>query len=161
MPSPYGPFIKYLSALSLDLVQIMPADCVVENSWSHYDSLLVETMTPILVLVLILFTYVIQLVRCVSVRAEHKRIGRFLVVIILVLPTISRRICQTFQCRIYDDGDFSLLVSDLATSCVGAKYDFFYYYSALMVCIYPLGVPLVFWAGWKFLVVRASRRLPL
>ena len=38
--------------------------------------------------------------------------GYFMVAILLVLPTISRRICQTFRCKTYD-GEHKFLEMDL------------------------------------------------
>lgn len=99
-PSPYGEFIDAISMLSLDLVQMMPADCMVETSWSHYDSLLMETLVPIVALVCILGTVGVQKARGKEVGADLRTyIGYFVVVLLLGLPTISRRVFQTFQVR--------------------------------------------------------------
>ena len=142
-PEPYGAFLRALSAFSLDLVQMLPADCMVESSWSHYDSLLLETLTPILVLVCIVMGDWVQRLRGkASASAWKTHVGRFVVVLLLVLPTISRRVCQTFQCTLYDGGRNRLLVADLSKSCRTNKHKAFQVFAAFVVVAFPLGVPL-------------------
>lgn len=140
-PAPYRQFIDALSIFSLDLIQMMPADCMVENNWTHYDSLLVETLTPIILLTIIFLIGCIRGLKKTAHSAEERlqHLGYFMVAMLLVLPTISRRVCQTFQCRSYDDGDFVLLLSDLATSCKSSKHEAFAVYAILMTCLYPIG----------------------
>ena len=142
-PEPYGAFLSALSAFSLDLVQMLPADCMVESSWSHYDSLLLETLTPILVLFCIAMGDWVQRLRGKeSASAWKTHVGWFVVVSLLVLPTISRRVCQTFQCSLYDDGHYSFLVADLSKSCQTKKHKAFEIFAAFMIVAFPLGVPL-------------------
>ena len=164
-PQPYAGFVNALSMFSMDLVQMMPADCLAEQTWSHYDSLLLETFTPILILVVI---FLVDIVRCctsqpqqvnrprarrgaakrtsvmhsdaeaaASVRLKH--LGYFMAFMILVLPSISRRVCQTFQCTSYDDSEYELLVANLAISCHTRKHMYFQYYAAIMLILYPIG----------------------
>ena len=146
-PEPYGSFLRALGAFSLDLVQMLPADCMVESNWTHYDSLLLETMIPILVLFCMGVGDSVQKFRGKeSASAWKTHVGWFVKVILLVLPTISRRICQTFQCARYDDGDrlYKFLVADLSTSCRTDEHRGYEAYAIFMMVIYPIGVPLAF-----------------
>ena len=121
---------------------MLPADCMVESSWSHYDSLLLETLIPILVLFCIAMGDWVQRLRGKeSASAWKTHVGWFVVVSLLVLPTISRRVCQTFQCSLYDDGHYSFLVADLSKSCQ-KKHKAFEVFAAFMIVAFPLGVPL-------------------
>ena len=47
MPSPYSDFMDSLSALTFDFVQMVPADCMGVGRWTHMDSLLLNTLTPL------------------------------------------------------------------------------------------------------------------
>ena len=145
-PEPYGSFINGLAALSLDVVQMMPADCMVESNWSHYDSLLLETLTPMIVLTVALTVNYVQTARGggPDSHAKEKFFGYFYKAILLFLASISRRVCQTFQCREFDDGEYSLLVADLGLSCKSDTHQAFVLYSVLMVLVYPVAVPLTF-----------------
>ena len=120
-PEPYGSFIESLSALRLDLIQMLPADCMAEKTWSFFDSLLLETIFPFMLLGIILAVLAAKQQRgddpAKAKKASKKQMGLFVRFILLILPTISRRVCQTFQCQSYDDGEMSLLVADLSISC--------------------------------------------
>ena len=124
---------------------MLPADCMVENNWSHYDSLLVETLTPILVLFCMGVGDLVQRLRGKeSASAWKTHVGWFVVMILLVLPTISRRVCSTFQCQSYDSDDYRFLVADLSTSCLTKEHRAYEVYAIVMVIAYPIGVPLAF-----------------
>ena len=146
-PTPYGDFINSLSGLSMDLVQMVPADCLATSRWSHYDSLLLETLGPLIVIAVV---FVYENVRREPRGNSAKRgyyLGQVLMFVFLVLlPAISRRVCQTFQCRTFEPG-IRYLVSDLSTSCTTAKYSAFKVFAILMCLVYTCGFPvgLYFW----------------
>lgn len=122
-PEPYRGFLVALSLFSLDFAQMVPADCLVSGSWTHYNSLVLETLVPIVIILFILLHHGVSRIENRGVGgAGRKRFGFVVRVILLILPAISRRICQTFQCEDYDQGDFRLLVADLALSCTSNKY---------------------------------------
>ena len=79
--------------------------------------------------------------------AVKRAMGYFVCALLLVLPTISRHICQTFRCHEYDDK--SLLEVDLEVDCRGGYYQLVRMYAMLMVAIYPLGVSAMLWA-WLY-----------
>ena len=140
---PYREFVEALKTLSLDLIQMMPADCMVESSWSYYDSLLLETLAPLVLLGCIFLFHWTQRKRSKAPQENLVRhIGIFIKVMLLFfLPSISRRICQAFQCRSFDGGDFSLLVADYSISCLSNKHTGFVYFAIIMLLIYPIGYP--------------------
>lgn len=145
-PEPYGSFLNHLSMFSLDLVQMLPADCLVENQWSHFDSLLLETLIPIIILASILVVESIEKYHFKLPGSNWKtRVGYFVVVLLLVLPAISRRIAQTFTCSFFDNKDLSFLVADYSIDCYSEKYQIFVVYAVLSLFVYPIGVPLVFY----------------
>ena len=61
--------------------------------------------------------------------------------LLLILPTISRRICHSFRCSLYDGGDYSYLSIDMNISCYSEEYVYLQVYAAAMLLIYPLGIP--------------------
>ena len=71
--------------------------------------------------------------------------------LILFLPTISRRICQSFRCSTYDQGEYedetytklSYLDADMGIDCNTTKYRLMLTYAGAMVLVFPLGIPLL------------------
>ena len=66
----------------------------------------------------------------------------------LILPAVSRRVFQSFRCDVFDNGngpDVSLLAADHNIDCNGSDYGSITAYAALMVLLYPLGVPTAFY----------------
>lgn len=122
---------------------MVPADCIADKNWSFYDSLLIETIFPFVILGVILMVLGIR--RCrghdpdAAKKSLKKQIGIFVRFILLILPAISRRVCQTFQCLHYDDGDVKLLVADLSVNCETNKMLSFQAYAGVMMMIYPFG----------------------
>ena len=57
-----------------------------------------------------------------------------------MLPTISRRIFQTFRCQTYDNGDVRLLEMDLEIECTSPEYKLMLFYAIIMCLVYPIGV---------------------
>lgn len=71
--------------------------------------------------------------------------------LILFLPTISRRICHSFRCSTYDQGEYedetytklSYLDADMGIDCNTTKYRLMLTYAGAMVLVFPLGIPLL------------------
>ena len=68
-------------------------------------------------------------------------------IIFLIYPSTSAFILSTFQCFALDDGS-SMMRSDLSVNCDSDQYARVWYFTAGMVFIYPLGVPLLY--GYMF-----------
>ena len=70
----------------------------------------------------------------------------FLQGLMLILPAVSRRVFQSFRCDTYDAGsdeEVRLLAADHNIDCDGADYGSITAYAALMVLLYPVGVPTI------------------
>ena len=50
----YTSWVDGMSELTLDFVQLMPVDCLVASKWNHYDSLMLATLFPFVILLVIL-----------------------------------------------------------------------------------------------------------
>lgn len=137
---PYSDFLHAIQFITFDVVDIVPISCIFESNISHYELLLFETLLPILFLILGKV-----LVLLFSKFSREKFTANFMNAIIIVLPVISKRICNTLRCVSYDGGeddDLLLLVSDLNTDCRGNKYVVMKIYSLCMMILFPIGVPL-------------------
>ena len=69
----YDSFLNMMSWICLDFIQFVPMSCMVNTRWSHFDSLLLETLTPLMVLGLMELGAVVQSRR----RPERKKIHVF------------------------------------------------------------------------------------
>ena len=81
----------------------------------------------------------------------------------LILPTISRRICQSLQtCTSYDDGDYRFLAADHTIDCATRKHRFMTVYAFVMVLLvsYLGGGSFVLRTGGSRHVLHVSFRSP-
>ena len=97
VPSPYLDFITLTSFTSLDVVSLVPFDCMYETSFDHLDALLLESLVPLFMLVAaLIYTSARRLHSAAA--PSHKVLSAWLSMLFLVLPVISRRVCQSFKC---------------------------------------------------------------
>ena len=47
MAEPYESFVQLISAVELDLPQLLPFSCLMGREWDHLDALLTVTVTPV------------------------------------------------------------------------------------------------------------------
>ena len=67
-----------------------------------------------------------------------KVLSSWLTMLFLVLPVISRRVCQSFRCDEYDAGDRGVslyLSSDLSLDCTTDRYFDMFIYACVMVLV--------------------------
>ena len=92
--APYNAFLKSFDVVNLDVVQFVPFSCIYSGGFGHMDALLLMTLPPLAILAYAaLHSFVIK-------RRKGGRTEIFSLVLqglILVLPTISRRICHSFR----------------------------------------------------------------
>ena len=93
MPAPYVNFLEAFSFMTLDMVRFVPFECMyTESSFDHLEALLIETLSP---LVLLAAAYGVVLVQ------QHRHQGaatnksshifsNFMHMLFFVLPIISR-----------------------------------------------------------------------
>ena len=99
-------------------------NCAYEDGFSAWDALVAVTLTPLAAFVLVLLVAKANVFRLRRRAAEASGgkahswavghiLGYFFQGMLLVLPTISRRIFQSFRCKSFDDGEVRLLEMDL------------------------------------------------
>lgn len=134
-----------LSFATLDLVTLVPFDCLYNGSFDHLDALLIESLVPLGLLVIAqVFTSMHWLHSHGG--KHHQVLSAWLTMLFLVLPVISRTICSSFRCDAFDGGDlgeFRYLSSDTSLNCDTARYEMMIVFALANVLVYPLGCPLL------------------
>jgi hypothetical protein len=119
--------------------------------YDYVDQLILQTMAPIVVVFLLLFSFIIHII---SIRDQGKEmrsqiITRYLTLFFfltyLVLPSTSTTIFGAFTCRSIDPDntlpDTPLyLRNDLSISCSSPRYHLGVYWSIVMIFVYPIGI---------------------
>lgn len=147
-PGAYEDFLAMIDMVNLDLGFILSFACVYNTTF--YDRLLMATLGPFVVLLVLGCTYVVALRRnrasdesVAAVKSRHLSVALF--VLFVAYATVSHAIFETFVCDNLDDGE-SYLRADYSLKCTTTQHTAFRIYAALMVLIYPVGIPCVF--GW-------------
>eukprot|EP00752_Nemacystus_decipiens_P010943 g9725.t1 len=78
-----------------------------------------------------------------------------LIILYLVYSQVSTVVFQTFACENFSEEGKSYLRADFRVECNTAKHEAFKIYAAIMICIYPLGIP----AAFCFLLLRQGSRI--
>lgn len=77
-------------------------------------------------------------------RKKKPILSTYIYIIVLMLPTISRRICMSFRCFEFTEGvdDYGYAVADMSISCHTLRYRAMRAYALIMIAVYVMGVPL-------------------
>lgn len=142
---------------NLDALRLTNLDCVVHTTF--YSKLMFATLTPIGISVCI-YTYRLAYSRLVTSTFERQRVRDLCVEIFLGLTYMifsgtSTTIFNTFNCVEFGDDPKSYLALDPSLDCGSVKHRLFSVYAAVMVFVYPLGIP----ALYTFLLVRKRKSI--
>ncbi|CAB1102169.1 unnamed protein product [Ectocarpus sp. CCAP 1310/34] len=145
-PEEYQDFLNALTPVNLDIGFILSYSCVVITDF--FDRLLIATIGPVVVLALLALTFVVGRKRNIdseaAVRAvKNKHLSAALFVMFFIYSSVSFTVFQTFVCDTLDDG-VSYLRADYSLTCDTPRYGAFRGYAAVMVCVYPIGIPATF-----------------
>lgn len=141
-------FLSVLNIINLDLGFVLSAGCL----WSgidFHDQLLAATVWPFAVLGLLVMTYLTALHTNGGnggSRREHirnKHLSAVLLLLFLVYSSVSSNVFRMFACDALDDGVEYLRV-DYRIVCTDTKHRTLQVYAAIMIAIYPVGIPLLF-----------------
>mmetsp|Transcript_103767 Transcript_103767/g.298635 ORF Transcript_103767/g.298635 Transcript_103767/m.298635 type:complete len:448 (-) Transcript_103767:1131-2474(-) len=145
MPSPYTDFLALTGFATLDVVSLVPFDCMYEKSFDHADALLLESLVPLFMLGLAMLYASARKLRSKAGKGR-KVLSAWLSMIFLVLPVISRRVCQSFKCDTFnvdESTEVRYLTADSGIDCSSSRYDGMFMFACLMVLLYPFGCPLL------------------
>ena len=150
-PEEYATFIAKLSFINLDIGVILSYACLVPTDF--YDRLVLNTISPLVVLMVLAGTYFIAKRRnkyseAAMREVQHKHLSAGLFVAFLVYSSVSFTVFQFFVCETLDDG-VSYLRADYSITCDTDEYAMFKAYAILMVCVYPIGLPAIL-SWWLF-----------
>jgi hypothetical protein len=162
LPPLYYKFVRWVSAVNVDVQWLMPSGCLIEMNF--HQQLLVVTLMPLA------FVALLGALHCVfiwrnsgAVRGLHEFKQRsdalaaaavrhstvFLGFTFLMFSTVSTTVLQTFACdRTCEHGNW--LTADYSISCSSATHKGYQAYAAVMIFVYPLGIPALYaWLLWR------------
>ncbi|CAM9867127.1 unnamed protein product, partial [Laminaria digitata] len=147
-PGVYQAFLSGVNIINIDLGFVLSAGCL----WSDidfHDRLLAGTIWPLVVLGLLAVTYAIALRRnsvsgdLVREKIRNKHLSAVLLLLFLVYSSVSSTVFSMFACDSLDDGK-EYLRADYRILCTDAKHKTLQVYAAIMIAVYPVGIPLLF-----------------
>lgn len=145
-PALYKDFLAALDLFNLNVGFILSFACIVRTN--YYDQLLYATLGPMVVLAMLGGIYWFakrrnnhSLAAQRLVKNKHLSIALFL--LFLVYSSVSHTIFQTFVCEKLDDG-VTYLKADYSLVCTTPTHRAFMIYAAVMVVVYPVGIPAIF-----------------
>lgn len=135
--------------VNLDIGSVLSFVCLA--STNYHGRLLYATLGPMVVLAALASVFAVAKRRnrdseeavCV-VRRKHLSIAIF--ILFLVYSSASQTIFQAFACDRLDDGT-SYLIADYSLNCETTEHRIFMAYAAVMIAVYPLGIP-AFFSWW-------------
>ena len=165
-PTGFTKFVDGLSFVNLDMFSLMPLQC--DQDYDFVSNLLITTIAPLLCTVLFLVLAVGEyFIGYYSVIKEHrydspaakegrnkvkdKYINYFFYLTYLILPVVTTTIFQMFVAQKVDDTYY--LKVDMSISCDSQYYKHWRGYAIVMIFVYPVGIPLMY-----FLVLYECRQ---
>ena len=153
-PPAYKKFLAVLDVVNLNLGSILSLSCVVETNF--YARLSLVTIAPLAVLGVLATTYRVAMLRNghsvhAKRRAKNKHLSLGLFLLFIVYSSVSHTIFQTFACDSFDSG-VSYLRADFDLVCWTRAHVALTAYAALMIIVYPVGIPAVF--AWALYINR-------
>ncbi|KAG5179275.1 hypothetical protein JKP88DRAFT_264306 [Tribonema minus] len=150
LPLQYLDFLQVMDLISLDLRWLTSPGCVLHLSF--YQRLLLTTLVPLGIAGVILAPRAYRRCRPRSAGAKLQRVCEqdmhvLLVFAFLVYSGVSLTIFQTFACDYleYDGPDGTwYLRADYTIQCRTPEHTAYLTYAAIMLLVYPLGIPALF-----------------
>ena len=147
-PGVYRAFLSGIDAINFDLGFMLSTGCL----WSDldfHDRLLTDTIGPLAILALLGVTYAVALHRnadsgiIVREKIRNKHLSSMLLLVFLVYSSASSAVFRMFACDSLDDGK-TYLRADYRILCADAKHRALQVYAAIMIFVYPVGIPLLY-----------------
>ncbi|KAG5181937.1 hypothetical protein JKP88DRAFT_320131 [Tribonema minus] len=150
LPLQYLDFLQVMDLISLDLRWLTSPGCVLHLSF--YQRLVLTTLVPLGIAGVILAPRAYRRCRPRSAGAKLQRVCEqdlhvLLVFAFLVYSGVSLTIFQTFACDYleYDGPDGTwYLRADYTIQCRTPEHAAYVTYAAIMLLVYPLGIPAIF-----------------
>jgi hypothetical protein len=159
-PDLYREFLRRIDVLNIDMRWFLSAGCVLQITF--YTKLLLTTLLPLLAVAILGVIHMVvrygyyfatmssdpnavnTLQRDLLQRAVAKHTTALLVFTFLIFPTVSTVVFQTFTPDYLDGTDQCWLRADYSVSCSTDEYKAFRAYAAVMILVYPIGIPALY-----------------
>jgi hypothetical protein len=162
-PSIYGDYLKWLDIVDLDISWLLSIGCVLHVNF--YAKLLITTIAPPVIVAVVVGAlhlrarYIHGPVTAIHdpatplqrsfrtdalKQATAKHLSAFLTFTFLIYSTVSTVVFQTFACDYFDDTNESWLRADYSISCNTGEHSTYKIYAAVMIAVYPIGIPLLY-----------------
>jgi hypothetical protein len=173
MPSVVGPlfgpfylsFLQIFSIINFNVLSFFNLDCLYKTN--YYSALMYATIGPFVLIALVLLSFLMKKLWLRNTFAPYpmKQLRRdvltaTLMISFFIFSPTSITIFQCFTCEHFDDGS-NMLVADYSVDCEAPEHTFFVAYASVMVLIYPVGIPLMYFYLLFYYhdMVNPSRRL--
>jgi hypothetical protein len=173
LPDIYRSFLSWTDAVNLNLGWLLSLECLTQIDF--YQKLLITTLGPFVVAVLLVCTHTavryknqVQAIteyssQRVAAPTRTSRLEKaltkhylvFLAMTFLIYSTVSTTVFQAFACdRIDEDINTAVttryLRADYSIQCDIHEHKMYKAYAAVMIIIYPLGIPALYaWLLWS------------
>ena len=158
-PSKYKEFVLWLDIANFDFIitRASSAECV--GGFDYYTKYLIVVLFPPVAMLVILIAYLIpryfraswysDMSATFALRAKINFWRMLLFVLFLIYPSVSATILRLYVCKSFDQ-DKSYLLADLSVQCHTTRWNNYAYWGALLIPIYPIGIPLFFYVLLRF-----------
>lgn len=147
-PGVYQTFLNSVDVINLDFGFVLSTGCLWPGIDFH-DRLLASTLWPLAVVGLLAVTYTVAMrkkaasSKAVREKIRNKHLSVVLLLMFLVYSSVSSNVFRMFACDSVDDGN-SYLRADYRIMCTDAKHRALQVYAAVMIAVYPIGIPLLY-----------------
>jgi len=142
-PDNFKTFVQWFGPVNLDFFQATGVGCLWDSN--YYDKLWLFCAMPVFLIAIVFGLYV-----CPTYIREHDKKVRKIVrrkawrlllfALFLVYPGVSSIILRLYVCKEVNDVDY--LVADFSLQCSGDTYKKHSLGAAVMILLYPIGIPL-------------------
>lgn len=147
-PDVYESFLQYIDFANLDLGWVLSAGCLIETDF--YENLVVMTLAPLGTVIIVVISYAVSTRgktfgddHDTVVQSRNRHASVLFWVSFLVYSTTSSAAFQIFACDTLESGR-SYLRADHRLECYTPTHRVFQIYAALMIAVYPFGIPLCY-----------------
>jgi predicted outer membrane repeat protein len=150
-PSSYTKYLSVFYFLNFNILGFSEIQCIYDPSF--YQTLLFTTLSPYLLVLIVSFLICARAIIAKRMNAKHPSyswktaithifsVGLYISYIALI--PVSNIIFELFSCQEFDDGS-RFLVADYSVDCNTDTYRSYLIYGAIMILLYPVGIPLIY-----------------
>ena len=137
-----------MNFIGVDVSLVGTLKCLIGNNANYYLHIVAITLCPLILICGLGLHYLLRRKsisrggRLYAFRNKHQ--AYFILIAFVMLPATSKAVFRSYVCRRFDDG-IRKMTADYSLNCDVRSYNFMVAYATIMVCIWPIGMPLVFY----------------